>query len=245
MTDTYMLIYWPGIPGRGEYIRLILEEAGATYIDTAQIPAEAGGGARAVMPYLRGEAPGFPPLAPPILKHGDLVLAQVANIALYLGQRHGLTPTDPAGLAAVNQLQLTITDLVAEVHDTHHPIATGLAYETQKPEALKRAANFCQARLPKFLGWFERVLTRSQAAGGEFLAGEQLCTADLSLFQTVIGLRHAFPRTMARVEPTVPRISELCEAVAARPRIAEYLASERRQPFGEGIFRRYVELDGD
>lgn len=243
MTDPYTLIYWPTIPGRGEFIRLILEEAGAPYVDLARRPAEEGGGVGAVMRYVRGEAPGFPPLAPPILVHGEQVLCQVANIALYLGRRHGLVPDDVAGMHRVNQLQLTLADLVSEIHDTHHPISSGLTYEAQRAEAKLRAAWFTEARASKFLGYFERALAWSQDRGGQHLAGEALSTADLGLFQVVVGLRHAFPRAMARVEPQVPRVAALAEAVAVRPRIAAYLASDRRLPFSDGIFRRYPELD--
>ena len=31
----YELLYWPGIPGRGEFIRLAFEAAGVSYKDTA------------------------------------------------------------------------------------------------------------------------------------------------------------------------------------------------------------------
>ena len=243
MSDPYTLIYWPTIPGRGEFIRLILEEAEAPYVDLARRPDLEGGGVGAVMRYVRGEAPGFPPLAPPILVHGERVLCQVANIALYLGRRHGLVPEDEAGMYRVNQLQLTLADVVSEVHDTHHPISSGRAYETQMAEAKLRAAWFTEARISKYLGYFERVLAWSQERGGQHLAGEALSTADLGLFHLVVGLRHAFPRAMARVEPQVPRVVALAGAVGQRPRIAAYLASDRRLPFSDGIFRRYPELD--
>lgn len=79
---------------------------------------------------------------------------------------------------------------------------------------------------------------------GRHLVGGSLTYIDLSLFQLVAGLRYAFPRTMTRIEPSVPRLVALHDAVQSRPRIAAYLASPRRMAFDEkGVFRRYPELD--
>ncbi len=192
----------------------------------------------ALMESRRGE---HPPFAPPFLKAGRLVIGQTANILLYLGARHRLAPANEAGRLWAHQLQLTIADFVVEIHDTHHPIASGLYYEDQKKEAKRRAADFCRNRAPKFLGYFERVIEKS---GGPFLLGRRLGYPDLSLFQIVAGLRYAFPRTMKRLERKLPHVVEVHARVAARPRIAAYLASERRIPFNPmGIFRHYAELD--
>jgi glutathione S-transferase len=233
----YELYYWPGIQGRGEFVRLALEEAGAAYVDVARRP----GGMAAMERMLGRGALARPPFAPPFLKAGRLVIAQTANILAYLGPRLGLAPRDEAGRLWVHQLQLTVADWLAEVHETHHPIASGLYYEEQKPAAKRRAADFLAGRLPKFLDYFEAVLMR---APGGYLLGKRLCYADLSLFQMVEGLRYAFPRAMARRERKAPRVAALHERVAARPRILAYLASARRIPFNEqGIFRHYPELD--
>jgi glutathione S-transferase len=236
----YELHYWPTIQGRGEFVRLLLEEAGAPYLDFARLPASEGGGVSTMMKLMR-EGHGPLPFAPPILKHGDIVLAQVANILLYLAPRHGLLPADEQSRFAANQLQLTLADFVAEVHDTHHPIASSLRYEDQKAEALRRSAHFIGERIPKFVGYFERVL---QNNGGTYLVGGSLSYVDLSMFQVLSGLGYAFPKAMARVEPTIPGLATLRDRVALRPQIASYLASSRRLPFNEtGIFRRYPELD--
>jgi glutathione S-transferase len=238
MTDArYELFYWPTIQGRGEFVRLALEEAGAPYVDVAR----RRGGMKTMMAILGGDAPGLVPFAPPFLRAGELVIAQTANILEYLGPRHGLVPKGEAGRLAVHQLQLSVADLVGEVHDTHHPLAGSLYYEDQKPAAKKRARAFVKERLPKFLGYFERVLEKS---GGEHLVGAALSYVDLSMFQVLSGLGYAFPKAMARVEPSVPRLVALRGSVAARPRIAAYLRSKRRLPFNqEGIFRHYPELD--
>jgi glutathione S-transferase len=239
----YELYYWPGIQGRGEFIRLALEEAGADYVDVARRPESRGMGMPAMLDLLESPDVTHPPFAPPFLKAGDQVIAQTANILLFLGPRLGLTPEDEADRLWVHQLQLTIADLVAEVHDTHHPIASGLYYEDQKPEALRRAQDFTVARLPKFLDYFEAVLERNPA-GDTWLVGDTLTYADLSMFQVIDGLRYAFPRTMKRLEPGIPRLVALHGRVAARKRIAAYLKSKRREPFNnEGIFRHYKELD--
>ena len=230
----YDLWYWPGFPGRGEFVRLALEQAGAPYRDRA-----AAEGAAALMADLKTDR-GEPPFAPPYLVADGQTIAQVANILLYLGERHGLAPEGVAGRLWVNQCQLTIADAVAEAHDVHHPVSTSAYYEDQKAEAARNAAGFRAERMPKFLGWFERVL----AARGEWLAGEAPSYADLSLFQLVEGLRFAFPVRMAAIEQDYPKLVALHARVAALPRIAAYLASDRRQPFGEGIFRHYPELDG-
>ncbi|MDI3468275.1 MAG: Glutathione S-transferase [Pseudolabrys sp.] len=233
----YELYYWPGIQGRGEFVRLALEEAGANYVDAAR---ERGTGA--MMRMMAGEGVKTPPFAPPFLKAGKLVIAQVANILLYLGPRHGLAPKPEAGRLWVHQLQLTVTDFVKEIHDTHHPIASSLYYEDQKPEAKRFTGHYIEERVPKYLGYFETVIRTS---GGPFLTGRRLTYADLSMFQLVAGLRYAFPKAMTRIEKKVPRLVEVHDRVAARPNIRRYLESERRIPFNEsGIFRHYPELDG-
>jgi glutathione S-transferase len=235
----YELYYWAGIQGRGEFVRLALEEAAADYVDVAR---EAGGEG-AMLRLLDGEEVERPPFAPPYLKAGRLMIAQTANILLYLGPRHDLVPASEAGRLWAHQLQLTIADLVDEAHDTHHPIASSLYYEDQRPESKRRTGDFLKSRVPKYLGYFEKVLGRNKARGGH-LIGARLSYPDLSLFQVVAGLRYAFPRAMARVEPKHPRVVALHDAVAGRPRIAGYLTSNRRIAFNqEGIFRRYPELD--
>ena len=240
---TYELHYWPSIQGRGEFVRLALEEAGADYIDVARRPTSEGGGEAALAGLMRELDP--PPFAPPFLVVEKLVIAQTANILTFLGERHGLAPREEAGRLWVNQLQLTLGDLVGEAHDTHHPIASGLYYEDQKSEALERSRHFRRERMPKYLRYFERIL----AAGGESgsgLSGEALCYADLSLFQAVRGLQYAFPNAMRGLEPKLAAVLALVERVQARPRVQAYLASPRRIPFNEqGIFRRYPELDVD
>jgi len=241
MTTPYELYYWPEIPGRGEFVRLVLEEAGAPYVDVARRPRKEGGGLEAVLAFYAGKSAGHPVFAPPVLKQGDLVLAQTGAICHFLGRRHGLAPRDEAGELHALELQLTIADLVDEVHDTHHPISAALYYDDQKPEAKRRAAHFVEARLPRFLGYFERVLRHG---GGDWLLGADVSHADLSLFQALEGLAYAFPRAFARASEATPGLLALRERIRARPRLAAYLASERRTPFNQdGIFRRYPELD--
>ncbi len=239
----YELHYWPTIQGRGEFVRLALEEAGADYVDVARGPERAGGGEDALMQDLKTISREHPPFAPPFLKAGDLVIGQTANILLYLGAVHDLSPKDDSGRLWTNQLQLTLADLVVEAHDTHHPLGAALYYEDQKAEAARRSEGFRKSRIPKFLGYFERAL-KNNSAGDKHLVGGSLTYADLSLFQVVAGLRYAFPRAMAHLERDYPRVAALHDRVAARPRIKVYLASERRIPFSqEGIFRHYEELD--
>jgi glutathione S-transferase len=229
----YELYYWPSIQGRGEFVRLALEEAGAKYVDVWR---ESG---------MRDPDVGAtPPFAPPYLKDGKKIIGQTSNILLYLGERHGLAPKSEAGRFWTHQIQLTIADLVVEAHDTHHPLGGAFYYEEQKPESKRRAKMFRESRLPKFLGWFEEIL-ENNPKGDNFLVGARVTTADLSLFQVVEGLSYAFPKAMARALPKHPRVSALRDRVAARPRIKAYLKSERRIPFNEdGIFRHYPELDG-
>jgi glutathione S-transferase len=233
----YELYYWPGIQGRGEYVRLALEEAGADYDDMAR-----GERGMAAMMRMMEAKSGTPPFAPPFLKAGKLVIGQTANILFYLGSRHGLAPKAEAGRLWVHQLQLTVTDFVVEVHDTHHPIATSLYYEDQKAPAKKRTDEFWDERVPKYLGYFERLLEQS---GGAYVTGRRLTYVDLSMFQLVEGLRYGFPKRMKAFERKIPGLIGLRGRVAARPNIKAYLASERRIAFNEdGIFRHYKELDG-
>jgi glutathione S-transferase len=231
----YELYYWAGIQGRGEFVRLALEEAGAPYTDVA------GTDEAELLRLLKDKGLKTPPLAPPFLKAGKLLIGQTANILLYLGDHHGLAPKSEAGRLWTQQLQLTVADLVAEVHDAHHPISGGLYYEDQKPEARRRTKALREERLPKYFAYFDRVLAHR---GTGWLTGARLSYADLSVFQIVAGLRYAFPAEMKRLEPKYRALTTLHDLVASRPRIASYLKSPRRLPFStEGIFRHYPELD--
>ena len=235
----YELYYWAAIQGRGEFVRLALEEAGAAYVDIARTE----GGEERMLALLDDDELACPPFAPPFLKAGNRLIGQTANILLFLGERHGLAPTRDAGRLWTHQLQLTLGDFVDEVHDVHHPIAASLYYDDQRREAKRRAADFVANRLPKFFGYFERVLA-GNPSGPAHVVGARLTYVDLSLFQVVAGMRYAFPNAMARIAPQCPQVSALHARVAARPRIAAYLASTRRLPFNQqGIFRHYAELD--
>ncbi|MES2538834.1 MAG: glutathione S-transferase [Pseudomonadota bacterium] len=238
----YELYYWPSIQGRGEFVRLALEEAGADYIDVAREQGP-GMGMAAMTAMMASDKLVTPPFAPPFLKAGELVIGQTANILLFLAPRIGLVPEDETSRLWAHQLQLTVADFIGEVHDTHHPIASGLYYEDQKPEALRRAADFTSERMPKFLAYFERVLERNPH-GDAHMVGAALSYVDLSMFQIIAGLSYAFPRTMKRQSSAFPRLMALHQRIAGRPRIAAYLASPRRLPFSqEGIFRHYKALD--
>jgi glutathione S-transferase len=237
----YELYYWPSIQGRGEFVRLALEEAQAPYVDVTRLPAR--GRRPDMMALLAGGRVDRPPFAPPFLRAGKQIVAQTANILLYLGRHHGLAPKDEAGMLWANELQLTIADLVSETHDSHHPIASSLYYEDQRAAAKRRSADFLKRRVPKYLGYFERVLQRNKSGDG-YLIGARLTYPDLSLFQIVAGLRYAFPHAMKRLEKKHRRVVALHDRVATRPRIKAYLASDRRIDFNEdGIFRHYPALD--
>jgi glutathione S-transferase len=237
----YELYYWPTIQGRGEFIRLALEHAEADYVDVARESGK-GKGVVALEDLLDSERVKRPSFAPPFLRAGELLIGQTAAILLFLGARHGLAPRDDAGAMWAHQLQLTIADFLVEIHDTHHPIGSGLYYEEQKEEAKRRAADFRAHRAPKYLGYFETIIARND---GRHLVGRSLTYADLSLFQIVAGLRYAFPHMMRRLEADCQRVVAVHDHVAGHARIAAYLASPRRIPFNQhGIFRHYEELDG-
>jgi glutathione S-transferase len=242
-SHSYELYYWPTIQGRGEFVRLALEEAGAPYTDVARLPEGRGGGVKAMMKIMHGPPETtLEPFAPPFLRTGEKLIAQTANILHFLGPRHRLVPDDEARRFEAHQLQLTVADLVNEAHDAHHPLGPSLYYEDQKPEAKRRAELFRTERIPKFLGNFERVLARGKS--GHFV-GEQISYVDLSMFQVMVGLAYAFPRAMKAFESKVPELVKLRDRVKERPRIAIYLSSERRIAFNkDGIFRHYPELDG-
>jgi glutathione S-transferase len=239
----YRLYYWPGIQGRGEFVRLALEEAAASYTDVGVMPKARGGGVPAILRMLQARGVRRPPFAVPVLRTGRQLIAQTPNILLYLGGPLRLAPANEAGKLWTHQLQLTILDLYLEIFDTHHPLGDGYAYEEQKAAARRRAKDFLKVRLPKFLGYFERVLTLNRA-GAPWLVGRRLTYADLSLAQVIAGLRYAFPRACGRELRRRPRLCALHDAVFARPRIARYVASGRREPFNnEDLFRHYPQLD--
>jgi glutathione S-transferase len=231
---TYDLWYWPQVPGRGEFVRLALEAGNIPYRDRAREE-----GAEALMVDMKGRGTVF---APPYLVAGELCIAQTTDILLFLGERHGLAPEGEKDRLFVHQVQLTIADILAEAHDVHHPVAASLYYEDQKPEAARRADEFREKRMPKYLSYFERLL----AAGGAGVLGARRSSADLSLFQLVEGLTYAFPRRMATLAKDIPLTLALRDEVRALPELAGYFASDRRLPFNEqGLFRHYPELDAD
>jgi glutathione S-transferase len=236
----YELYYWPSIQGRGEFVRLAMEEGGARYRDVARESGK-GAGIEAMMRLLNDLE--TPPFAPPILRAGRLLIGQTANILQFLGPRLGIAPKSAAGLLWAHQLQLTIADFLVEIHDTHHPVAGGLYYEDQKKEACRRAADFLKHRVPKYMGYFEKVLGQD-ASGKRYMLGAKLTHVDLSIFQVIAGLRYAFPNATVKAARKYPRLFALHTTIQERPRIAAYLASPRRIPFNnDGIFRHYPELD--
>jgi len=235
---SYDLWYWDGLPGRGEFIRLALEAAGIPYRERARAK---GVDDNALVKDMHSKRD-HPPFAPPYLLADGMTLSQTANILLFLGERHGLAPEDPAGKYWVNQLQLTLADLVVEAHDVHHPIGSGLYYEDQKKEALRRSEDFREARMPKFLDYFEQILPEDRT----WLAGEDRWSyADLSLFHVVAGLLFAFPRRMRKLAPRYPAVLALHQRVAQLPELQAYFSSDRRLPFKDGLFRHYPELDAE
>ncbi|HEX4584231.1 MAG TPA: glutathione S-transferase [Burkholderiaceae bacterium] len=240
----YELYYWPGIQGRGEFVRLALEEAAAPYVDVALVPEEEGGGVAAMQKLLQDTSLEHPPFAPPFLKAGRQLIGQTANILLFLGDRLGLAPRDAAGRRWAHQLQLTIADFVVEIHDTHHPLGGGLYYEEQKPEARRRSKEFRANRLPKFLDYFERVMNCNPHSH-RWMVGARISTVDLSMAQVIAGLRYAFPSASRKALRACPRLRGLHDEVFARPSIRRFVASDRRLAFNnDDIFRRYPELDG-
>lgn len=233
----YELLYWPNIQGRGEFVRLALEDVAAKYTDVARDE-----GADPIFKALSD--PRFRHFACPVLKDGELLVSQTAAILDYLTTKHaGLLPDpSPATRTHALQLQLTIADYVLEVHDTHHPLSTADYYEDQKSAAKERSAAFIKHRLPKFFGYFESCIQANEKAGT--LVGPGFSYADFSAFQIVEGTKYAFPNAFAHAAKKTPRLVALAERVAERPNLSKYLASPRRIPFNtDGIFRHYPELD--
>ncbi|GAA5987830.1 hypothetical protein JCM5350_003162 [Sporobolomyces pararoseus] len=266
MTSTadYELIYHAGIPGRGEFARLLFEATGTPYKDSALLQGQS-----AVKPYMDGTFEGKEhnplPFAPPILKHGDTIISQTSNILLYLAT-HLENPIDlspssssesepstkktkysPPTLSNpsiyhVNELVLTILDLNNEVHDSHHPISVSDYYENQKTAASERAKDFRKNRVPKFFKYFEKLLEQG-GEGGEWLVGKEASCADLCLFQVIDGLKFAFPNLLSKQLPSHPKLAAHYDRVNSADRIRKYLESDRRQKYSLGVFRHYEELD--
>lgn len=235
---SYTLYYWPSIPGRGEFVRLVLEALGAPYRDVAREESVEEGSA--LVQKMRQQAPfARRHFAPPLLEGDGVVLSQTPVICSWLGERHGLIPDGEQARVEGRVWQATIADIVNEVHALHHPIATSLYFEDQREEARRATREFCEERLDTWLEHLEGGISEE----GPFLFGATLSHVDCALFQLVRGLRYALPGPMQARHTNIPRLSALCEAVAAQDRIARYLESARCIPFNEdGIFRHYPEL---
>ncbi len=232
----YGLWYWPDIEGRGEFVRLPLEAAGVDYVECAREHC-----VETLVADMERHAAARGPFAPPYLELDGILIAQVANILLFLGDHHHFGAVNIADRFWLNQLQLTVADMVAEVHNVHHPLDVSLAYEEQKDAALKAAAAFREDRIPKFLDYFEHA---AKASPGEWLIDHRWTYVDTSLFQLVEGLRYMFPKRMATIEAEYPAVVRVHDLVADLPGIRAYRKSDRRLPFNEqGIFRHYPELD--
>ncbi|KZM26017.1 Glutathione transferase [Ascochyta rabiei] len=249
----YELLYWPGMPGRGEFIRLAFEAAGVSYQDTAN---ESEDGIKAVTSLIDASSTGTdgnpPPFAPPALRiPGEgpdgkpLLIYQTPSILSYLGDRLDLAGANEAEKSWILSHTLTALDLNNEAHDTHHPIAVGKYYEDQKEESLKKATDFREARIPKFLGFFERVLKGNEEKGqGKYLVGGKLSYADTTLWHVLDGLLFAFPKEMkARKGEFELLFGTFYASVKEASGVKEYLASDRRKPFSMCVFRHYPELD--
>lgn len=229
------LWYWPDIPGRGEFVRLFCEAGEIDYTDMARER-----GADALVEHMHA-LQGSRPFAPPYIVDGDVVIGQTAHILSYLSDRNGLGSGEQDVDLQLIQLQLDISDFVAEVHSTHHPVAHDLYYADQMDAAYDHAEHFRANRIPKYLIHFENALAVN---GGPFLLGDQWTHVDTSLFQVMEGLDYAFPRYMAEMHGSWPHLAALQATVPDIEGLAAYLASERRIPFNEdGIFRHYEELD--
>ena len=236
----YDLWYWPSIQGRGEFVRLFMAAAGLGWRDRAR-----DGDAQALVEDMerRAESGQFAPYAPPYLveRQSDFAIAQVAHIVSWLTGTHDLGSGDERTDLHLIQLQLTITDIVAEVHDVHHPVANSLYYDDQKDAAARAAKAFREERMPKYFDHFQQAL---HVNDGPFVLGEQWSHVDTSLFQLVEGLRYAFPQRMTSLESAYPELGACRDAVARIDGVARYLDSGRRIAFNEdGIFRHYKELD--
>ena len=230
---TLQLWYWPDIPGRGEFIRVALEAAEVEYADMAREK-----GAEALLEDMASRS-GIAPLAPPYIIDGDLCLGQTAHILAVLADRYGFGAGELATDLQLIQLQLDVSDIVAEVHAVHHPISGALYYRDQMDAAYEAAQHFRETRIPKYLDHFEQALAVNC---GPCVLGDHWTHVDTSLFQLLEGLDYMFPSRMAELD--YPRLALCREAVMEIDGIDAYLGSERRLAFNEdGLFRHYPELD--
>lgn len=250
----YELLYHPSIPGRGEFIRLCFEATGVAYTDIANEKPNGYDEVQNICKPNNNDTTNPPIFAPPALRvpgagpnGSPLLISQTPNILMYLAERLGLAPEDEAGTYHVYQLAFTALDLNNEVHDTHHPLAVEKYYEEQKDAALEKARDVREKRLPKFLAYFEACLGFNKEKGGgegRFLVGSRLTFADLVVWQVIDGLRFAFPKEMeARAGEYPDLLKGFYEGIKQEGGLKEYLKSERRLPYSQGIFRYYPELD--
>lgn len=260
-TPVYKLIYPAPFPGRGEHIRLLLEEAGIPYTEGTVEEWQT-----LKSPESLGDDLNTPLFAPPFLQYGDLTISQTPNILQFLAKQFDLAgdPKDQYALYRINGLALTALDgLSNEVHDCHHPLGGNFYYEDAKDESLKRSRDYLKSRLPAFLGYLERVLQGKASGEGVWLHGDCFTYADLVLFQVGVGshhedlrlttlkcldgTKHQFPNAVKQAENSgqYDRVFKLYQAVQERPKIKAYLQSDRRLKYGNGVYRHYPELDVD
>lgn len=247
----YELLYHPGIPGRGEFVRLAFEAAGVPYKDVANEDKNGYSTVQKICMNKSNEsADSNPPVfSPPALrvpgagKDGEaLIISQTPNILLYLGDRIGMVPEgDESAKYYTNQLTLTVLDLNNEVHDTHHPLAVAEYYENQKDSAQHKAKDVRENRFPKFFSYFTRTLEGNREGGGDgkYLVGNQLTYADTSVWQVIDGCFFAFPKEMEARKKEFPELlGTFYDNIKNEKGLKEYLASDRRLPYSMGIFRQ-------
>ena len=201
----YRLFYWEK-RGRGEQIRLLLNELGQEYEDV-YVPMNEE------FMKLKRQGPGTLYFGSvPMLEDGDFKLAQGPVIMNYLGRKHGLMPADLQPAAKTEAMVVGAEDM-------------RMAY-------FRLLGDGREEKQAKFVGgaWNDRWLSAWSGLielNGDtgYLVGSTLTQADLAVWDALDAI---ITWIDGATFASFARVQKFYESIKARPAIASYLASDRR-----------------
>jgi glutathione S-transferase len=240
----WTVVYHPcNFKGRGEFLRLMLEDAKISYKDTGTDLYGPSG----MMDAFRGSVDAvtadeksqpFPLLYPPAILHrpvgGDgcqqIMVNQVGACMIYLGDELGYAPTTHAEKARANCVLLNSLDYISEGRSSFHPVDNKKSYKDQKDEGDRKSKLFSQDRMLVYLHYFNKIVKKNGKSQSPIAGGSNITYADFALFQVVDATAFQFNSEFyanAWDSARVPELKEHYVWMKARPNLQAYFASDR------------------